>query len=92
MIKLSIAAAAGVLALFATVSSYPAKAGESDFKSYTQMPKASEPQPYTPAPQSAPAPGQQTYSPYTKMPPGSVTQVPPQSQQGQQGQQQGQQK
>lgn len=75
MMKLSIVAAAGALALFAAAASHPAKAGESDFKFYTKMPAASQAHAYTPAAQQPPARGQQTYSPYTKMPPGSVTQA-----------------
>jgi hypothetical protein len=81
MIKLSIAAAAGTLALFAFAATHAASASESDFKGYTKMPAASQPHAYTPAP---PAPGPATYSPYTKMPSGSVTQVStPQSNQPQ---------
>jgi len=62
------------MALFATASITVAKAADSDFHGYTKMPKSSAPHKYTPAPADKNAP--KTYSPYTKMPTGSVAQAP----------------
>ena len=73
MTKLSIAAGIAAAALFATASIHVATADESSFHGYTKMPKAASPHPYTPAPAAKNAP--KTYSPYTKMPSGSVIQA-----------------
>lgn len=72
--RLTTAAAIAATALFATASITVANAGESDFHTYTKMPQASSTHSYTPAPADKNAP--KTYSPYTKMPTGSVAQAP----------------
>ena len=72
MIKLSTVAALAAMALFATASMHIASAAENDFHGYTKMPSSSGPHSYTPAPAQRTAP---TYSPYTKMPSGSVAQA-----------------
>ena len=71
--RLTTAAAIAAMALFATASVHTAKAGESDFHGYTKMPQSAAPHSYNPAPAQKSAP---TYSPYTKMPSGSVAQAP----------------
>jgi len=73
MIKLPTVAAIAAMALFATASMHTASAAENDFHGYTKMPSSSAPHAYTPAPAQKAAP---TYSPYTKMPSGSVAQAP----------------
>ncbi len=73
MIRLSSVAAIAAMALFATASMHTASAAENDFHGYTKMPSSSGPHSYTPAPAQRTAP---TYSPYTKMPSGSVAQAP----------------